>query len=85
MSRSAPRRLPRPVGQGIGVYFTELAVAGVSFAIIEDRKFKTGPAGTIPKLGPRPDHINDPDYDPSSIDLEGLGATREVVLPAQRE
>ena len=62
----------RPVGQGIGVYFTELAVAGVSFAIIEDRKFKTGPAGTIPKLGPRPDHINDPDYDPSSIDLEGL-------------
>jgi len=63
---------PQPVGQGIGVYFTELVVGGVSFAILEDRKFKTGPAGTIPQQGPRPDHIRDPAYDPDSVDLEGL-------------
>ena len=63
---------PVPVGQGIGVYFTELQLGGVSFAIIEDRKWKTGPAGTIPKQGPRPDHIINPDYDPGSIDLDGL-------------
>jgi hypothetical protein len=63
---------PRPIGQGIGVYFTNLHVGGVDFAIIEDRKFKSGPAGKIPKQGPRPDHINDPKYDPASIDLEGL-------------
>ena len=63
---------PKPVGQGIGVYFTELVLGGVSFAILEDRKFKTGPAGTIPQQGPRPDHIRDPDYDPASADLEGL-------------
>ena len=63
---------PIPIGQGIGVYFTELQLGRVSFAILEDRKWKTGPAGTIPKQGPRPDHIIHPDYDPKSIDLEGL-------------
>jgi hypothetical protein len=39
---------------------------------LEDRKFKSGPAGKIPQMGPRPDHINDPAYDPKSIDLPGL-------------
>ena len=41
----------------------------MDFAIIEDRKFKTGPAGMIPKQGPRPDHIRNPDYDPKSVDV----------------
>ncbi len=63
---------PAPIAQGIGVYFTEYVLGGVSFAVLEDRKWKTGPAGTIPKQGPRPDHIINPDYDPKSIDLEGL-------------
>ncbi len=63
---------PKPVNRGIGVYFTRLNVGGVDFAILEDRKFKTGPAGKIPKMGPRPDHINDPKYDPKKIDLPGL-------------
>ena len=60
---------PRPVKNGIGVYFTDLTWGGISFAILEDRKFKTGPAGIIPEMGPRPDHINDPNYDPSLIDV----------------
>ena len=63
---------PEPVEQGITVYFTRLIVGGVDFAILEDRKFKTGPLGTIPQLGPRPDHITDPAYDRAAIDLEGL-------------
>ena len=63
---------PEPVEQGIGVYFTRLVLGGIDFAIIEDRKFKTGPFGTIPKLGPRPDHIVDPAYDRKAIDLAGL-------------
>ena len=63
---------PKPVEQDITVYFTRLRVGGVDFAILEDRKFKTGPDGKIPKMGPRPDHINDPKYDPKSIDLKGL-------------
>jgi hypothetical protein len=63
---------PTPIGQGIGVYYTNLRIGGVDFAIIEDRKFKTGPAGKIPQMGPRPDHIYDPTYDPATIDVPGL-------------
>ena len=62
---------PRKIGQGIGVYFTNLNWGNVDFAILEDRKFKTGPAGRVPKQGPRPDHIRDPNYDPDSVDVEG--------------
>jgi hypothetical protein len=63
---------PAPVDRGITVYFTRMRVGEVDFVILEDRKFKSGPAGKIPKMGPRPDHINDPSYDPKSIDLKGL-------------
>ncbi len=63
---------PEPIKQGISVYFTRLRVGGVDFAILEDRKFKTGPMGTIPQMGPRPDHINDESYDPKAIDRPGL-------------
>lgn len=63
---------PTPIQQGIGVYYTNLNIGGVDFAIIEDRKFKSGPEGKIPQQGPRPDHIRNPDYDPKSVDVEGL-------------
>ncbi|QDT69299.1 PhoD-like phosphatase [Planctomycetes bacterium MalM25] len=63
---------PTPIEQGIGVYYTSLKIGGVDFAILEDRKFKSGPNGKIPKMGPRPDHINDPAYDRAAIDLPGL-------------
>ena len=60
---------PAPILQDITVYYTSLNVGGIDFAIVEDRKFKTGPAGLIPQQGPRPDHINDPAYDRASIDV----------------
>ncbi|MBG31121.1 MAG: hypothetical protein CMI31_14150 [Opitutae bacterium] len=60
---------PTPIGRGIGTYYTDLTWGRVSFAIIEDRKFKTGPAGMIPRQGPRPDHIRNPEYDPKSVDV----------------
>ncbi|MCD6339187.1 MAG: hypothetical protein J7M29_07405, partial [Verrucomicrobia bacterium] len=60
---------PAPVRNGITVYYTSLNVGGVDFAIIEDRKWKTGPLGLIPKMGPRPDHITDPHYDPQRLDV----------------
>lgn len=63
---------PEPINQGIGVYFSNLNLGNIDFAIIEDRKFKSGPKGKIPQLGPRPDHIYDSGYDPNKIDLEGL-------------
>ena len=34
---------PTPIEQGIGVYYTDMTWGGISFAIIEDRKFKSGP------------------------------------------
>ena len=74
---------PAPVNRGISVYFTRITVGGVDFAVLEDRKFKSGPAGKIPKMGPRPDHINDPKYDPKTIDLPGLqllGSRQEKFL-----
>ncbi len=60
---------PEPVKRGIEVYYTSLKIGKVDFAIVEDRKFKTGPKGLIPPMGPRPDHITDPDYDPATVDL----------------
>ncbi|WP_373511730.1 hypothetical protein [Persicitalea sp.] len=63
---------PTPIKQGIGVYYTNLKIGGVDFAIIEDRKFKSGPNGNIPKMGPRPDHIVDPAYDRKAVDLPDL-------------
>lgn len=71
---------PRPIARGIGVYFTRLRVGGVDFAILEDRKFKSGPKGKIPQMGPRPDHIVDPAYDPKAIDVPGLQLLGERQL-----
>ena len=61
-----------PIERDISVYYTNLRVGGIDFAILEDRKFKSGPQGKIPKMGPRPDHINDPKYDRSAVDLPTL-------------
>jgi len=69
-----------PIQQGIGVYYTNLRLGDVDFAIIEDRKFKSGPEGKIPQQGPRPDHIRNPDYDPATIDLPGLTLLGERQL-----
>jgi hypothetical protein len=60
---------PTPIEQGITVYYTSLNVGGIGFAVVEDRKWKTGPAGLIPQQGPRPDHINNPAYDRASVDV----------------
>jgi hypothetical protein len=76
---------PAPVERGITVYFTRMRVGGIDFAILEDRKFKSGPMGKIPQMGPRPDHINDPSYDPKSIDLPGLELLGERQLKFLKE
>ena len=39
---------PTPVGQGIGVYYTQWDYGGVSFAVLEDRKFKSAPKNVLP-------------------------------------
>jgi hypothetical protein len=74
-----------PVGQGITVYYTSLNVGGIDFAIIEDRKWKTGPFGLVPQMGPRSDHINDPKYDRAAIDVPEAKLLGERQLKFLRE
>ena len=40
---------PTPIKQGIGVYYTQWKYAGLSFAILEDRKFKSAPKHVLPE------------------------------------
>ena len=82
---------PAPIERGLGVYFTALNWGGVSFAILEDRKFKTGPNGPLqlkPKFAPRPDWVTNANYDPKALDLPGLqllGERQEKFLKAWGE
>ena len=66
---------PTPIQQGMTVYYTRLNIGGIDMAILEDRKFKSGCFDfQVHKkgLGSRPDHIEEPDYDPADYDLPGL-------------
>lgn len=61
-----------PCQQGISVYAGPLVYGGVSFAILADRQFKSGPEGKVPPTGGRGDHVTDPDFDPKTADRPGL-------------
>ncbi len=60
---------PTPVRNDITVYYTDMLYGRVSFALLEDRKWKSGPDGLVPPSPGRPDHIKDPEFDPASVDL----------------
>ncbi len=63
---------PRPIEQGIGVYYTAMDYGRISFAILEDRKFKSGCAGLVPPTtSGRADHVVDPSFDPATADVPG--------------
>lgn len=62
---------PTPVQQGISVYYTELVYGNVSFAILNDRQFKSSPERVCEWDG-RCDHLKDPEYDTSKLDKPGL-------------
>jgi len=76
---------PRPIEQGIGVYFTELNYGRMSFGIIEDRKFKSGPEGLTPSTGGRPDHVTDAAFDAESFDVPGAVLLGERQLAFIRD
>lgn len=40
---------PTPVKRGINVYYTDWVYGGISFAILEDRKFKSAPKNVLPQ------------------------------------
>lgn len=78
---------PKPVGQGIGVYYTSMTYGRISFAILEDRKFKSGCArpGMPPSGTGRPDHFNDPKFDVKKLDRPGLKLLGERQLKFLRD
>jgi hypothetical protein len=53
---------PTPVQQGIGVYYTSLRWGGVSFAILEDRKWKSAPKMILPGARIVNGWAQNPDY-----------------------
>lgn len=62
---------PTPVKQDISVYYGDMVYGNVSFAIIADRQWKSGP-DQVDAGGPRADHVVDPDLDTSTLDKPGL-------------
>lgn len=66
---------PRPIEQRIGVYFTEWNWGGVPMAILEDRKFKSGPGGVLPKQRRK---LESGDLDVAGAEL--LGERQEKFL-----
>ncbi len=72
---------PGPWGSGIMAYFTSLDYGGVSFAVLEDRKFKSAPTQALSKPVDDPSSskpnttlevIMDPDFDTRTLDQPGL-------------
>ncbi|MGB6043979.1 MAG: hypothetical protein WBF93_12540, partial [Pirellulales bacterium] len=51
------------------VYYTNLTLGRISFAVLEDRKFKSAPEGLVKHNGKRPDHIMDRDFDVTTADV----------------
>ena len=73
---------PTPIEQGMSVWYTSLTYGRVSFAIISDRIFKTGPEAVSDWEG-RHDHMKEPRKDLSFLDKPGvemLGARQEKFL-----
>ena len=75
---------PAPAQRGIGAYFTELVWGGVSYAIVEDRKWKSAPAVMLPDAQIVNGWARNPDWDSSKRgDVKGaelLGARQMRFL-----
>ncbi|MDP8243346.1 MAG: hypothetical protein P9L94_04635 [Candidatus Hinthialibacter antarcticus] len=63
---------PAPVQQNIGVYYGEMDYGGVSFAVIEDRKFKSSPTVMLPQAQVTNGWAQNKDFDaPTQGDAPG--------------
>jgi len=73
---------PTPIKRGMGVFYGDMVYGRVSFAIIADRQFKSGPehveTGSV-----RRDWVTDPNFDMAKLekpDLQLLGKRQEKFL-----
>ncbi len=72
---------PTPAKQGISVYYGPMTYGRVSFAVLADRMFKSGPEGKVPpSKGDRGDHVTDPKFDPKTADVPGVEMLGERQL-----
>lgn len=62
---------PKPSLQDISVYYGDMVYGDVSFAILADRQWKSGPERVETGSG-RADHVKDPDFDCAALDKPGL-------------
>lgn len=75
---------PTPVKQNMSVYYGDMVYGGVSFAILSDRQFKSGPERVETGSG-RADHVKDQNVDTAHLDKPGLvllGERQEKFLEA---
>jgi alkaline phosphatase D len=62
---------PTPVKQNMSVYYGDMVYGGVSFAVLSDRQFKSGPERVETGSG-RADHVKDQNVDTAFLDKPGL-------------
>ncbi len=63
---------PTTVKQGIGVYYCSILYGGISFAVIEDRKFKSAPKRFLPEARVRNGWAQNPNFNAKkSADVAG--------------
>jgi len=86
VQRTQTSHLPDPydptlVEQGITVYYCNMNYGGLSFAIIEDRKFKSSPTVMVPEGRVSNGWFQNPDFDPAkSADVPGAKLLGERQL-----
>jgi phosphodiesterase/alkaline phosphatase D-like protein len=76
---------PTPGKRGIIQYYGAFTYGRVSFAVLADRQYKSGPEGKVPPTGNRGDHAVDRNFDPKTADVAGLsllGEKQEEFLRA---
>ena len=61
----------KPVEQDISVYYGDMVYGGVSFAILADRQWKSGPEKVDTGDG-RADHVSEADFNTAKLDKPGL-------------
>jgi alkaline phosphatase D len=72
---------PTPVAQGIGVYYCALNYGRISFAILEDRKFKSSATALVPEGKVVNGWFQNPDFDPATqADVPGATLLGERQL-----
>jgi alkaline phosphatase D len=62
---------PTPAKRGISVFYGDMVYGRLSFAMVSDRQFKSGPQRVDTGDG-RMDHLVDPSIDPAALDRPGL-------------